>query len=189
LEEKYLIAGLRSNDKIIFDYIFNYYYSGLCAYSLKYISDKETVEDIVQDFFVSLWVKRNHLNINTSLKSYLFVSVKNRCLDYLKHHKVREKFNLLSLNESEESGDSGNYNMYIELELRVALDTALEKLPPRCREIFELSRFRGFKNQEIAEKLNISRRTVELQISLALKTLRVELKDFLPFWLLIYLFR
>jgi RNA polymerase sigma-70 factor (ECF subfamily) len=188
LEEKYLIAGLRNNDKIVFDYIFNYYYSGLCTYSLKYISNKTTVEDIVQDFFVSLWGKGNQLNIKTSLKSYLFTSVKNRCLDYLKHNKIKEKFSLLSINESGSSDDCG-YNMYIEIELRVAFSAALEKLPPRCREIFELSRFVGLKNQEIAEKLNISRRTVEIQISQALKILRIELKDFLPVWLLIYLFR
>jgi RNA polymerase sigma-70 factor (ECF subfamily) len=188
LEEIYLITGLRNNDKIVFDYIFNHYYSGLCAYSLRYISDKAIVEDLVQDFFVSLWIKSTQLDINTSLKSYLFASVKNRCLDYLKHNKVREKFKLLSLKGSGEAEDV-NYNMYVELELRVAINAALEKLPPRCREIFELSRFKGLKNQEIAEKLNISKRTTEIQISLALKILRTELKDFLPVWLLIYLLR
>jgi RNA polymerase sigma-70 factor (ECF subfamily) len=166
LEEKYLIGALRNNDKKAFDYIFNYYYSGLCAYSLKYINDKSVVEDIVQDFFVSLWVKSQQLNITSSLQSYLFASVKNRCLNYLKHNKVHEKFSLFSLHDVG-SGESSNYNMYIESELTEALAAALEKLPPRCREIFELSRFKGLKNQEIAEKLNISKRTAELQISLA----------------------
>lgn len=188
MEEKYLILGLKSNDKIVFDYIFNHYYSGLCTYSLRYIPDKAVVEDLVQDLFVSLWIRSGQLTIDTSLRSYLFISAKNRCLDYLKHNKVREKFNLRSLANPEEPDDT-NYNRYVELELRAAFQAALEKLPPRCREIFELSRFGGLKNQEIAEKLTISRRTTENQISLAMKLLRTELKDFLPAWLLIYLLR
>lgn len=186
LDEKYLIAGLKDNDKIVFDHIFNHYYSGLCAYSLRYISDKTVVEDLVQDFFVSLWMKGDQLNIATSLRSYLFTSVKNRCLDHIKHNNVQKKF--LSLRESEDQ-EAINYNLYVERELRSALYEALEKLPPRCREIFELSRFKGLKNQEIAEKLNISTRTAEIQISRALKMLRIELKDFLPVWLIVYLLR
>jgi RNA polymerase sigma-70 factor (ECF subfamily) len=188
LEEKYLIAGLKSKDRKVFDYLFNYYYSGLCAYSLKFISDKSIVEDIIQDFFVALWIKSNQLNINTSLRSYLFTSVKNRCFNYLKHNKVHEKFNLYSLHVLG-NAENSNYNRYVESELKEAINSAIEKLPPRCREIFELSRFKGLKNQEIAGQLNISKRTVELQISLALRTLRVELRDFLPAWLLIYLLR
>lgn len=188
MEEKYLIAGLRNKDKTVFDFIFNYYYSGLCAYSLRYISEKETVEDIVQDFFVSLWLKNSQIIITGSIKSYLFTSVKNRCFDYLKHYKVEERFSkniLQSVDDSEEN----NFDLYVETELREAISAGLEKLQPRCREIFEMSRFKGMKNQEIAEQLNISKRTVELQISLALKTLRLELKDFLPAWLLIWLLR
>lgn len=188
MEEKYLIAGLKNKDKAVFDFIFNYYYSGLCAYSLKYIQEKETVEDIVQDFFVSLWLKSNQTIITDSLKSYLFTSVKNRCLDYLKHHEVEKKFNLNTLIYSAPPEET-NFDIYVETELREAISAGLEKLAPRCREIFELSRFKGLKNQEIADKLNISKRTVELQISLALKTLRLELKDFLPAWLLIWLLR
>ena len=92
LDEKYLIAGLKDNDKIVFDHLFNHYYSGLCTYSLRYISDKTVVEDLVQDFFVSLWMKSSQLNITTSLRSYLFTSVRNRCLDYMKHNHVQKKF-------------------------------------------------------------------------------------------------
>ena len=73
-------------------------------------------------------------------------------------------------------------------ELQAVVDKSLEKLPPRCREIFEFSRFQGLKNQEIAEKLGLSKRTVELQVSNALKQLRTDLKDYLPLVLLMYLF-
>ncbi|MDX9882224.1 MAG: RNA polymerase sigma-70 factor [Prolixibacteraceae bacterium] len=188
MDEKYLIAGLRNKDKIVFDFIFTYYYSGLCTYSLKFIQEKDTVEDIVQDFFVSLWLKSSQLVISGSVRSYLFTSVRNRCLDYLKHSRVKEKYGREAL-RSGTLPDENNFDLYVETELREAISAGLEKLPPRCREIFEMSRFKGMKNQEIAEKLNISKRTVELQISLSLKTLRFELKDFLPVWMLIWLLR
>jgi RNA polymerase sigma-70 factor (ECF subfamily) len=78
---------------------------------------------------------------------------------------------------------------FAEAELQVVVEKSLEKLPPRCREIFELSRFEGLKNQEIADKLGLSKRTVELQVSNALKQLRNDLKDYLPLFLLLYLLR
>ena len=101
---------------------------------------------------------------------------------------MKKNFNLNTLNNADNT-EENNFDLYVEIELREALSAGLGKLPPRCREIFEMSRFKGMKNQEIAEKLNISKRTVELQISLALKNLRVDLKDFLPAWLLILLLR
>jgi len=78
---------------------------------------------------------------------------------------------------------------FAESELRLAIQSSQEKLPPRCREIFELSRLNGLSNQEISDKLGISKRTVELQISNSLKILRKELTEFLPFWLLVWLLR
>ena len=161
LEEKYLIAGLRNKDKTVFDFIFNYYYSGLCAYSLKYIPEKETVEDIVQDFFVSIWLKNSQIIIAGSIKSYLFTSVKNRCLDYLKHHKIKERFSKDIL-QSADNAEENNFDLYVETELREAISAGLEKLQPRCREIFEMSRFKGMKNQEIAEQVKIPIQRMEI---------------------------
>lgn len=87
-----LIEGLNRRDKVVFDYLFNYYYSSLCAFSMHYIKDQNAVEDLVQDFFVSLWMEASDLKICSSLKSYLFSGVKNRCLDLKKHQKVTEKY-------------------------------------------------------------------------------------------------
>jgi len=179
LDELYLISRLKQQDKIVFDFIFNYYYSGLCIYAKQFTCSTEAAEDLVQDFFVSLWMKASELTINDSLKSYLFSSVKNRCLDALRHNKVRERYEeYLTVENSEPLNDS--FNIYVESELRDAINKSLEKLPPRCREIFSLSRYEGRTNQQIAEKLGLSKRTVELQISNALRLLRVELKPFLP---------
>lgn len=181
-----LILGLKQRNKIVFDYIFNYYYSGLCAFSMHYLNDKDAVEDLVQDFFVKLWLQSANLHINGSLKSYLFTSVKNLCLDRIKHQKVTEKYkHFFQQHNSEIESTTDIY--FAESELRQAIQASLQKLPPRCREIFELSRNAGLSNQEIADKLNISKRTVELQISLALKVLREELTDFMPLWLIYFL--
>ena len=186
LNDVFLIEGLGRRDKIVFDYIFNYYYSSLCAFSLQYLGDKNSVEDLVQDFFVSLWMDAPRLQIRSSLKSYLFTSIKNRCIDHQKHQKVTAKYRTFILFSSDNSNNSTD-QYYAESELRQAIQSSLSKLPPRSREIFELSRLKGLTNQEISDQLKISKRTVELQISNALKVLRKELSDFLPIWLVIWL--
>jgi RNA polymerase sigma-70 factor (ECF subfamily) len=188
LKDIFIVEGLERRNKVVFDYIFNYYYSSLCVFSMQYIDDRSSVEDLVQDFFVFLWVEAPQLKIKTSLKSYLFASIKNRCLDYQKHHKITEKYRNFILFSTEKNDDSTEH-FYAESELRQAIQTSLGKLQPRCREIFEYSRLHGLSNQEISDKLNLSKRTVELQISNALKLLRKELVEFLPFWLLIWLIR
>ena len=186
MKDLFVIEGLERREKVVFDYVFNYYYSSLCTFSLQYIDNRNSVEDLVQDFFVYLWVEAPHLKIKLSLKSYLFTSIKNRCLDYQKHHKITEKYRNFIL-FSTEKDDNSTEHYFAETELRQAIQMSLGKLPPRCREIFEYSRLDGLSNQEIADKLSISKRTVELQISNSLKILRKELAEFLPFWLLIWL--
>lgn len=181
-----LIEGLTRRDKIIFDYIFNYYYSSLCAFAIQYLHDRDTVEDLVQDFFVTVWLEAPLLKINTSLKSYLFSGVKNRCLDSDKHKKVTEKYKAFKLFSAEKEDNSFDH-YFAESELRQAIEKSMSKLPPRCREIFELSRLSNLSNQEISDKLGISKRTVELQISNSLKILRKELVEYLPIWLILWL--
>lgn len=186
LNDLYLISGLGKRDKLVFDYIFNYYYSALCAYSLQYLHDRNQAEDIVQDFFVMLWMEAPRLKIKSSLKSYLFASVKNKCLDFQKHEKVDSRYRTFVLHSSDDQGHSAD-QYFSESELRQIVERSLDKLPPRCREIFEMSRFKGLSNQEISDRLSISKRTVELQISNSLKILRKELVEFLPAFIVFYL--
>jgi len=153
---------------------------------MNYVQSSQVAEDVVQDFFVSLWFKSKDLEINTSLKSYLFTSVKNRCLDYLKHTKIKENFQKQAAALSSPP-EASQFNLYVETELNEILTSAIEKLPSRCREIFKLSRYKGLKNAEIARELNISKRTVELQVSNALKFLRGKLKNLLPLYLIAFI--
>jgi len=188
LDEKYLISGLRSKNKIVFDFVFNYYYSGLCAYARRWVADPVVAEDLVQDFFVRLWMNRSKPEITSSLKSYLFTSVKNRSINHLKHNKVKEQYGR-RISETESDHQESEGWEFTESELTELIERGMEKLPPRCREIFILSRFEGKDNGKIAEMLGLSKRTVELQISNALKTLRAELKDYLPAMLLLWLLK
>lgn len=186
MDEIFLKQGISEKNKVVFDFVFHYYYSGLCAFAESIIKDKEAVEDIVQELFVTIWIKGNQIQINGSLKNYLFSSVKNRCFDYLKHKKVKLK-SVQLLKTAETSTLHTPENFFTETELREIIEKSILKLPPRCQEIFRLSRYDGFKNKEIADQLGLSKRTVELQISIALKVLRKDLKPFLSVFLLAWL--
>ena len=153
---------------------------------MHYVNDRNIVEDIVQDFFVNLWFDAPSIQIRTSVKAYLYTSIRNRSLDYLKHLKVEEKFHKKTLLKNESDNSFENY--LAESELRHLVEKSLDKLPPRCREIFELNRFKGMTNQQIADHLGISKRTVELQISNSLKILREELREYLPLFVVTMLF-
>ena len=100
LNEKYIITGLKNKDKTIFDFVFSYYYTGLCAYTRMWVNDPDVAEDLVQDFFVKLWTNSSNIEITSSLKSYLFTSLKNRAINHLKHVKIKEKFGVQSMNRS-----------------------------------------------------------------------------------------
>lgn len=188
MDEQYLISGLISKNKVVFDFVFNYYYSGLCAYSRRWVGDPDIAEDLVQDFFVWLWMNSSNLVIKTSLKSYFFTSIKNKSVNHVKHLRIAEKYGdqVRDANLNPEKYSAWEFT---ESELTELIERSMLKLPPRCREIFILSRFEGKENAKIAEMLGISKRTVELQISNALKILRCELKDYLPSVLLIWLLK
>jgi len=188
LDDKYLIAELNNKNKVVFDFVFNYYYSGLCASANQMVTDRAVAEDLVQDLFFKIWISKSKLEIETSLKSYFFASVKNKALNHLKHLKVKEEYSNYITNKNEKESQLQSWE-FAEPELAELIDRAIQKLPPRCREIFVLSRFEGRDNESIATALGLSKRTVELQISNALKQLRIELKDYLPLALLLYLFR
>jgi RNA polymerase sigma-70 factor (ECF subfamily) len=186
VKDDVIIQGLKRREKIVFDYVFNYYYSSLCAFSVRYVQDRRVAEDLVQDFFVFLWLECHNLTVRVSLKSYLFSAIKNRSLDILKHQKVTEKYRAHILQTASLDEDAVG-DFLAESELRKVIQISMGKLPPRCREIFELSRVQGLSNQEISERLDLSKRTVELQISNSLKILRGELADYLPIWIIVWL--
>lgn len=175
--EKDLIVRLKEGDQTAFELLFHFYYPGLVMYAAQYTADRMEAEEIVQDFFVRLWQKHPQLNLSDSLKNYLFLSIKNRCLNFLKHRKIEEKY-IRKMAELSSHHLTYNPDLYVASELQGKVKNAIDLLPEKCREIFIMSRVSGMKNEEIAKELNISKRTVETQISKALKVMRVELKDY-----------
>lgn len=163
-------------DPRTFESMFKSHYEMLVHFALKYIPDEEMAEEVVQEMFSNLWIKADKVIIRTSLKSYLFGAVRNACLNHIKHEKVKKAFA-----DSERFTLPRENNLdFLELdELKERIDQAFEKIPSKCREIFEMSRYEGKKYQEIADELSLSIKTVENQMGKALKILREELKDYL----------
>ena len=162
-----------------FDRIYVTYYSRMLRFAKEYVLFEEDAENVVQDVFLLLWEKREVLDIQVSLVSYLFSLVKNRSIDYLRHKVVAEEYRQ-ELTFKLSALEQLNYTFTSEEGIEQAVIKAIDKLPERCREIFLKSRIEGKKHREIADELDISMNTVENQMSIALKKLRIELKDYLP---------
>ena len=178
-------AGVKLRDH--FDQIYVSYYARMLRFAKEYVLFDEEAENIVQDVFLLLWEKRHVLDVQVSLTAYLLTLVKNRCLDYLRRSEVADEYKQ-ELEAKRSSLEQFDYLFESEAEIERQIATAIEKLPYRCREIFVKSRIEGKKYREIATELNLSENTVENQIGIALKKLRVELKEYLPilFFLGIY---
>ncbi|MGQ8337806.1 RNA polymerase sigma-70 factor [Sunxiuqinia sp. A32] len=184
ISEKVLIERLIKGDQTAFELLFRYYYPGLVVFTSQIILNKIEAEEIVQDFFLRLWEKRDNLKETESLKSYCFVSVKNRGINYLIEKKV-ERTKIEELKQIMVSNLTYEQDIFVTSELQKKIEQAFEKLPPRTKEIFILSRINFLKNDEIALKLGISKRTVETQISNALKILKQEMKEYIVLLLLL----
>ncbi|UII23169.1 RNA polymerase sigma-70 factor [Fulvivirga ligni] len=167
-EERLVQMLSRGNEKAL-ESIFHTYYRPLTLFATKYVKDVEEAREITQDFFVRLWTKQPTLN-SSSLKTYLYRGVRNACLNYIETNKVAAK-HLQDYKEPEFTQDNILRKIML-AEQEAELMRAIDNLPHRCREIFLMSRMKELSYKSIAEELNISTKTVETQISLALKKLR-----------------
>lgn len=172
-EERFLLSGLKAGEEAVFRLLFDKYYKPLVVFANRLLSDPDLSRSVVQDVFVMLYDKREDLNIHTNLRSHLFQTVRNRCLNIIKHDKMKREHHQRIFDSSSETEEPQQTLEYAELEK--CIDVAVNDLPDQCRKIFKMSRYEGVTNQEIAEQLNISKRTVETQISKALKRIREEL--------------
>lgn len=170
-----LLKDVRNN----FDKIYVLYYSRMFRFAKEYVLFDEDAENIVQDVFLLLWEKREVLDIQISLVSYLFALVKNKSLDYLRHKVIADEYKQ-ELSAKLTALELLNYSFTSDEEIEQILMTAINKLPERCRQVFLKSRIEGKRNREIANELNLTVSTVENQMTIALRKLRVELKDYLP---------
>lgn len=179
-DSDYLIQELKVGNERAFEWVFKTYYSALCVYAMKYLGDAELARDVVSQFFCNFFTKRQSLSINSSLKAYLFRSVRNASLNYVRDHQKE-----LGVTDEQEGSMRPLYSTdsvhdtLIGKELEDIIDAIVDALPEQCKVIFEKSRQEGMKYREIAEELNLSIHTVETQMSRALRKLREGLKDYL----------
>lgn len=162
----------------VFEEIFKENFTKLCSYARTFIKDFDTSKEIVHDCFVILWDKRSDIDLSKNVKSYLYTSVHNKCLNYIRDNKKFTK-NFDSL-ETGIFDISINDNNKLEFEeVQTKINDAINSLPEKCREIFKMNRFGEMKYKEIAEKLGISIKTVEAQMSKALTVMRENLKEYI----------
>ena len=164
-----IISLIRQGDQKTFETLFTDYFARLCEYSFLIIKDKEVAAEIVQDFFAKLWENRAKANIQ-SIKAYFFKSIHNNSIKY-----ISKKKNFESIIDVKEYG----FVMPHDFELPEKLEKSVNELPPKCKEIFLMSRLDKLRHNEIAEKLGISPKTVEVQIRKANLILKEKLKEFM----------
>ncbi|MGQ1909975.1 RNA polymerase sigma-70 factor [Marinifilum sp. RC60d5] len=168
--------------------LFKEHYSVLTAYAHKFLSDLDDSREIVQNVFVNLIDNKNSVKIHTSAKAHLYTCVRNACLNSIKQKNTHARHHD-SIRYLNSDIGIGADKILEQTELEYQLYKAIDKLPEQCQRIFKMNRFNGYTNQEIANKLEISKRTVETQISKALKILRNKIGPMLASLLILWLLK
>lgn len=176
LNDQEILTLLKSNGQKAMELIYNEYYNYLCHATYKILGDSNSTEDIVQDVLMEIWKKKEQLQVNISLKAYLRRACINKALNSLRGKKMQFE-NEDSIKETFIDTDDSHDKVEL-TELSDVINHTIEGLPEKCRIIFSMSRFEQMSYMEIAETLEISTKTVENQISKALKILRVSVKSY-----------
>lgn len=176
----------KHQDVRFFENIFRTYFSPLCKVVFKLVKDREASEDIVQDVFMKLWNRRNDLQLNTSIKSYLYKAAINTALNHIKTQKKSTKV------EDFEDGamelvSVGTEEILSFKEVQEKLAKSLDKLPPKCKAIFILIKYEDMSYAEASQALEISVKTVENQMGKALKHMRTEMQEYLGYLLSLFI--
>ncbi len=172
-EDLQLFQEIKKGNRVVFEKLFKANYAPLCLYSKQFLKDQDECEEVVQNLFLKIWEKRESIEITTSLRSYLFGSARNSCLNWLKHRKIQQEYQKAV--ERDEATDDSYGSYFLEVGLLDKIEEAISRLPERRKEIFLLNREKGMKYREIADLLGLSVKTVETQMGQALKSLRESL--------------
>ncbi len=184
-ESDKLLIDLKKGNQKAFTRIFQFYNSKLSYFAKEYVIDEEVALNMVQDAFLKLWENSKNLKDSTSINAYLYTITRNNCLNYLKHQKVEAKYHQKITKDSLElelnygALKRLEYDLYDFEEVQKIIDHTIELLSPQCKQVFLLSRYENLTNAEIADKLGITVKAVEANITRALKIFRLELKDYL----------
>lgn len=177
-----LLSAIYDGDRTAFDRLFKRYYAVLCTYACRFVS-LEDAEEIVQNLMVNIWEKRSSIRISSSLKQYLFRSVYLGSLNNISQNETKKRIEKIYYDSII---DNEYFDTYQLKELNKRITKAVSDLPESYKEVFIMHRHDNLSYKEIAEKLNISPKTVDYRIQQALKILRTQFKDYLPLVLLLY---
>jgi RNA polymerase sigma-70 factor (family 1) len=156
----------------------------MCFFAQKYVKDFETAREIAQSAFISLWEKRETIDMSRPVKSYLAMVIHNKCTNYLRDNRKFDQY-ILAIENLPEVPEYDGADVLVEEELKIKIDLSIAELPEKCREIFVLNRYENLKYQEIADRLQISVKTVETQMSKALQHMRIRLAEFITVFLVL----
>lgn len=183
-DEAALLLQLKRGDENALDVIYRKYWEGLFFYSYHLLKDKHACEDVIQDLFVRLWENREHLDVRLSLKAYLYASCRYALYKLIRKEQVREDiFDAIYERLHTETA----YGSLEHKELVQQINVIVNGLPPKCREVYQLSRKENLSYKEIGERLGISVKTVENHINRALKELKQSLGGLVSTGLLVWL--
>jgi RNA polymerase sigma-70 factor (ECF subfamily) len=183
-QDEQIALRLSKRDEAAFEQVFKTHYKNLHAYAFTMLKDEDEAEEMVQQVFFKLWERSEHLSFSGSIAAYLYRAVHNESLNFIKHQKVKAGHQLHVAYSMKNKSEQPHSKM-IRKELEHKFREALNELPEQCRTVFQLSRFEDMKYKEIADKLDISVKTVENHMGKALKLLRTKLVDFLPLLLIL----
>lgn len=183
MDDHQIMAAIRDGNEQVFQKLFYDHYGPLYRNAFQYVNDAQVAEELVQDAFVNFWEKRLQFQLKTSIKAYLFVSVRNLSLNYLKSRYANAKSLHIAATEVLESKTTATDHAQ---ELEHLLQKGIDLLPEKCKIIFNLSRGSGMTYQEIATELGVSKETVKSQIKIAIKKLQQILKEHWYVWLLFF---
>jgi RNA polymerase sigma-70 factor (ECF subfamily) len=178
VDDRDLLERLRGGDQAAFDAIFRAYYAPLVSSAEAVVRSRAVAEEIVQDIMLVLWRRRETFAVDESLRAYLYKGTRNRALNQIRHERVRRRAEPFVADPP--SAPAAAPAELDDAEIAAAVRNAVDDLPPRCREVFELSRTHGLRYAEIATTLGISVKTVEAQMGKALRVLREKLAPWLP---------
>ena len=186
LRDSDLVERMRDGDKEAFEAIFDRYYDLLHTFAKQILKDSFAAEDIIQNVFIKVWIRKERINSKLSLRSYLLVATRNELFDYMRrrYNLLRSDINDGLLDVADTDPDAGEYLLH--RERAGFIDAAMRSMPDKRREIFSMRYDRNMTNAEIARALNLSIRTVEKHVDLSIKQIRRTISVLLPLFIILF---
>ncbi|QSB28949.1 RNA polymerase sigma-70 factor [Flavobacterium sp. CLA17] len=182
--ESDIFESFKKGDQIAFTYFYDKYFKRIQSFSVQFIYDPDEAENLAQEAFLHLWQNRESVDSINGIQSFLYTYSKSKCLNLIRHNKVKDKFKNDLLNQKEkelniEVLNSIEFDTLQLTELERIINESINDLPPKTREVFIKKRFENKKNAEIAEEMQVTLKAVEAHMTKALKILKTKLSDYL----------